>query len=71
MKTIFGQITQYVELINQEKLNNGSTKTTFKFGKLYVVGHSNRPSSESLNRVADEINVIAENHINEIDTQIA
>lgn len=60
---IFGRINEKVELINREKLLDGTNKTIFKFGKLTVVGTSNQPSLDAISRLGDGINKIAEKYI--------
>ncbi len=48
MKSLFGNINEKIEFISRENLNNNLTRTTFKIGKLLVVGTSNKPSCESI-----------------------
>ncbi|MCM3115472.1 acyl-CoA thioester hydrolase [Neobacillus sp. MER 74] len=58
---IFGNFdNKNVELVSRKMLENGQIKTLFKFGKLTVTGVSNKPSNESINKLADNMSKIAE-----------
>jgi hypothetical protein len=63
MKTIFGTVNESVQLVSRENMDNGFTKTVFKFGKLTVTGLSNHPSQEAIIRLADAMNDIAKKYV--------
>nr|WP_227495897.1 acyl-CoA thioester hydrolase [Bacillus mycoides] len=51
--------------MSREHLEDGLTETTFKYGKLTVIGVSNEPSTEAIKRMAESMNSIAEKYVNE------
>ncbi len=63
--TIFGTVNEQIKVMNREHLEDGLTRTTFKYGKLTVVGLSNEPSTEAIKRMAANMNSIAEKYVNE------
>ncbi|WP_346988896.1 acyl-CoA thioester hydrolase [Bacillus sp. SW7] len=63
--TIFGTVNEKIKVMNREHLEDGLTRTTFKYGKLTVVGLSNEPSTEAIKRMAANMNSIAEKYVNE------
>lgn len=63
--TIFGTVNEQIKVINREHLEDGLTRTTFKYGKFTVVGVSNEPSTEAIKRMAENMNSIAEKYVNE------
>ncbi|MCU4798625.1 acyl-CoA thioester hydrolase [Bacillus cereus] len=63
--TIFGTVNEPIKVISREHLEDGLTETTFKYGKLTVIGVSNEPSTEAIKRMAKSMNSIAEKYINE------
>ncbi|WP_144596442.1 acyl-CoA thioester hydrolase [Bacillus cereus] len=63
--TIFGTANEQIKVMNREHLEDGLIRTTFKYGKITVVGLSNEPSTEAIKRMAENINSIAEKYVNE------
>ncbi|HFK1456071.1 acyl-CoA thioester hydrolase [Bacillus cereus] len=63
--TIFGTVNEQIKVMNREHLEDGLTRTTFKYGKFTVVGVSNEPSTEAIKRMAENMNSIAEKYVNE------
>ncbi|MBJ8047046.1 acyl-CoA thioester hydrolase [Bacillus cereus group sp. N18] len=63
--TIFGTVNEQIKVMNREHLEDGLTRTTFKYGKFTVVGVSNEPSTEAIKRMAENMNNIAEKYVNE------
>ncbi|KZD43480.1 hypothetical protein B4083_0880 [Bacillus cereus] len=63
--TIFGTVNEQIKVMSREHLEAGLTETTFKYGKLTVVGVSNEPSTEAIKRMAESMNSIAEKYVNE------
>ncbi|KAB2397478.1 MULTISPECIES: acyl-CoA thioester hydrolase [Bacillus cereus group] len=63
--TIFGTVNEQIKVMNREHLEDGLTRTTFKYGKFTVVGVSNEPSIEAIKRMAENMNSIAEKYVNE------
>ncbi|HDX9658517.1 acyl-CoA thioester hydrolase [Bacillus cereus] len=63
--TIFGTVNEQIKVMNREHLEEGLTRTTFKYGKFTVVGVSNEPSTEAIKRMAENMNSIAEKYVNE------
>ncbi|ACO29042.1 acyl-CoA thioester hydrolase [Bacillus cereus] len=63
--TIFGTVNEQIKVMNREHLEDGLTRTTFKYGKFTVVGISNEPSTEAIKRMAENMNSIAEKYVNE------
>ncbi|MDA2731355.1 acyl-CoA thioester hydrolase [Bacillus cereus] len=63
--TIFGTVNEQIKVMNREHLEDGLTRTTFKYGKFTVVGVSNEPSTEAIKRMAEKMNSIAEKYVNE------
>ncbi|MDA1744044.1 acyl-CoA thioester hydrolase [Bacillus paranthracis] len=63
--TIFGTVNEQIKVMNREHLEDGLTRTTFKYGKFTVVGVSNEPSTEAIKRMAENMNRIAEKYVNE------
>ncbi|KUH41413.1 hypothetical protein [Bacillus mycoides] len=70
--TIFGTVNEQIKVMNREHLEDGLTRTTFKYGKFTVVGVSNEPSTEAIKRMAENMNSIAEKYVNrELEQNIA
>jgi hypothetical protein len=65
MKTLFGNVTETIELIERKQLDDGSTQTVSKAGKLTIITTSNEPSSEAIQRIGQVMNRIAEKHIDQ------
>jgi len=63
--TIFGSVNEQIKVMSREHLEDGLTRTTFKYGKFTVVGVSNEPSTEAIKRMAENMNSIAEKYVNE------
>lgn len=63
--TIFGTVKEQIKVMNREHLEDGLTRTTFKYGKFTIVGVSNEPSTEAIKRMAENMNSIAEKYVNE------
>ncbi|MGH0631902.1 acyl-CoA thioester hydrolase [Bacillus pacificus] len=63
--TIFGTVNEQIKVMSRKQLEGGLTETTFKYGKLAVIGVSNEPSTEAIKRMAESMNSIAEKYINE------
>lgn len=63
--TIFGTVNEQIKVMNREHLEDGLTRTTFKYGKFTVIGVSNEPSTEAIKRMAENMNSIAEKYVNE------
>ncbi|WP_368906735.1 acyl-CoA thioester hydrolase [Bacillus wiedmannii] len=63
--TIFGTVNEQIKVMSREHLEDGLTRTTFKYGKFTVIGVSNEPSTEAIKRMAENMNSIAEKYVNE------
>ena len=63
--TIFGTVNEQIKVMSREHLEDGLTRTTFKYGKFTVIGVSNEPSNEAIKRMAESMNNIAGKYINE------
>ncbi|MDM5193258.1 acyl-CoA thioester hydrolase [Bacillus hominis] len=63
--TIFGTVNEQIKVMSREHLEDGLTRTTFKYGKFTVIGVSNEPSTEAIKRMGENMNSIAEKYVNE------
>jgi hypothetical protein len=60
---IFGKASDNVEIISREQLDNGMIQTVFKYGKLTIVGISNKPSCQAIERLSIGMNRLANKEI--------
>jgi len=70
VKTLFGNVSEVVEIIQRTKLGDGRTQTVSKAGNLTVTTTSNKPSTQAIERAGDIMNRIAEKHVDKHGQQV-